>query len=132
MKKITNSAELKSAIAEKKILLKTQWKDLKEQSLITYEGHKPMNLILNSLQNMNSGSFHANKIFGAISGLLSGFITKKFAIGKSNNILRKILGTVLQFGVSSFVAQHADEMKTYGKIFIDVILGKKVKKTGIR
>lgn len=129
MEKITNSAELKTAIEEKKRILKIQWKDLKEQSLITYESHKPLKLILNSLQDISSSSFQANNMFGAISGLLSGYFSKKLAVGKSENVLRKIIGSVLQFGVTSFIAQHADELKTYGQIVIDMIFGQKNKKT---
>ena len=127
MEKITNSAELKSAIEEKKIVLKAQWKELKEQSLITYESHKPLNLLLSSLQDITSPAYKANNMFGTISGLLSGYLSKKFAVGKSENIVRKILGSVLQFSVTSFIAQHADEMKTYGQIIIDMIFRKKEK-----
>lgn len=129
MEKITNSAELKSAIVEKKIVLKTQWKELIEQSKITYESHTPMNLILNSLEDLTSVSVQTNNMFGAISGLLSGYLSKKFAVGKSDNLVRNILGSVLQFGVSRFIAQHANDIKTYGQIFIDMIFRKKEEKT---
>ncbi len=128
MEKITNSAELKAAIDEKKIVLKTQWKELREQAKLTYESHKPMNLILDSLQDIVSPSTQAENMFGAISGLLTGYLSKKFAVGKSENLLRRILGSVLQFSVTSFIAQHADEVKTYGQLIIDMVFGKKAKR----
>jgi hypothetical protein len=46
--------------------------------------------------------------------MLSGFIVKKVAVGKTNNPLSGILGNVLQMLVSSEVMKHSDQVKSIG------------------
>jgi hypothetical protein len=58
-------------------------------------------------------------------GLASGFLSKKVFIGASGNKLRKLIGYVLQFGVTNFVAQHPDAIKSFGRFFFQLIHRKK-------
>jgi hypothetical protein len=54
-------------------------------------------------------------------GLLTGFISKKIAVGNSDNPYRNLLGTILQFGVTNLVAQNPDAIKSMFKYLINTI-----------
>jgi hypothetical protein len=45
-------------------------------------------------------------------GLLAGYLTKKIFIWRSGNILRKVLGSIFQLGVTNFVARHPEAIKS--------------------
>ena len=64
-------------------------------------------------------------MLGAIMGLISGYLSKKIAVGTSNSLIRKILGAALQFGVTNIVAQHPDILKSIGNFIIDKFIHKK-------
>lgn len=119
MENISNVAELKSAIAAKKVERSVAFKALKNEFQSTTDSLNPVNLILNSLGDVTSASYQSNKMFGTISGLITGYFTKKIAVGKSNSSLRKVLATALQLGITNFIASHASDAKLYGKIVIE-------------
>ena len=58
-------------------------------------------------------------------GIASGFLTNKIFVGASGNLIRKLLGSVLQFGVTNVVAQHPETIKSLGEVIIQFILRKK-------
>jgi len=129
MENITNAAELKLVIQTKKSELELNGTLLKEEFLTAYESLKPANLIRNTLDDLFSSSFKSDNLSGSISGLISGYLSKKIAVGKFGNIFRKILGSMLQFWVTGFVTQHAEDLKTYGHIIIDLIFRRKATET---
>ena len=119
MNTINNAAELQLAIREKQFELEIQSQMLKEGFYIAYESLKPSNLIKSTLTEITSSPYLIDNMLGAIMGLVSGFISKKIAVGTSHNLFRKIIGSVLQFGVTNLVAQHPDALKTFGEYIIE-------------
>lgn len=125
MQKITNALELQNAIlvlenehAIKELLLK-------EQLYCTYESLKPINIIKNTLRDAISTSSLTDNLLGAISGLAGGYLSKKIVVGKSGNIIRNMLGSVLQFGVTTTLAQHPDAIKQVGQFLFQHLFRKK-------
>ena len=59
-------------------------------------------------------------------GLATGYLSKKVIVGGSSNVLRKILGTVLQFGVANAVAKHPEAIRLLGKYVIQYFRNKNV------
>jgi hypothetical protein len=60
--------------------------------------------------------------------LATGYLSKKIIIGTSANIFRKLIGSVLQLGVTSAVSQHPDTIKSLGHFILKKIFDKKEKK----
>jgi len=58
-------------------------------------------------------------------GIASGFLTNKIFVGRSGNIVRNLLGTILQFGVTNVVAQHPAAVKSLGEIIMHFLIRKK-------
>jgi hypothetical protein len=127
MQKITSSIELKNAIEllEEEQAIKGQL--LKEQVFITYESLKPINLITSTLKDLSSSPYLIENIVGSAVGLATGYVSKKIVVGASAGILRKLFGSILQFGVTNLVAQHPDAIKSAGRYIIQNIFRKKDK-----
>lgn len=125
MSSITNISELKDAIQvlETEQVLKREL--LKEQFYITYESFKPVNLLKNTLKDIATSPNLVNNILGATIGLGTGYLSKKIVVGNSGNIFRKLLGFVVQLGVTNVVNQHPDEIRTLGQYILQHLFRKK-------
>ena len=131
MENITTSAELKSEIQRLKYNQVENGQRLEEDFFVVIERLKPANLIKNAMGNIVATPNFVDNIVGGALGLVSGYLTKKLAIGSSGNIIKKLLGTILQFGVTSVVAQHPRTIAAVGQFLLKKILRKKEQNTQI-
>jgi len=125
MKSITSSAELKDAIQQLEFETTIKGQLLKEQLLLTHESLKPVNLIKSALSEVASSPYLVDNILGASVALATGYISKKIVIAGSGNVIRKLFGSILQFGVTNVVAQHTDTIKSVGQFIYQHFLHKK-------
>ena len=126
MGNITSSIGLKNNIQLLEIEQAILGQQLKEQFFITYESFKPANLLRNTLREAISSPHLINDILGTAVGLATGFVSKKIVIGASGNLIRKLLGSITQLGVTTVVAQHPDTIKSIGQfIFQHIFRNKK-------
>ncbi|MCX6257429.1 MAG: hypothetical protein NTW49_05975 [Bacteroidia bacterium] len=125
MQNITNIATLKFAIQGLEAEQADKGQLLKEQFYLTCENLKPVNLLKSSLNEMASSPNLINNILGTVIGLATGYLSRKIVIGSSGNIFRKLIGSVLQFGVTSLVAKHPDDIISLGQNIIQHIFRKK-------
>ena len=119
MENITCAADLKLAIQNLEFEREVQGQLLRDHFFITFESLKPVNLIKNTLHEITSSPYLIDNMLGAIMGIVSGYISRKIAVGTSHSMFRKIMGSVLQFGVTNFVAQHPDLLKTIGNFVMN-------------
>jgi hypothetical protein len=126
MDNITCAAELRIAIQTLEFERDIQGQVLKEQFFVTFESLKPVNLIKNTLHEITSSPYLIDNMLGAIMGMVSGYVSKKIAVGTSHSLIRKILGSVVQFGITNVVAQHPDMLKTAGNFLIDKFIHRHV------
>ena len=122
MHNVTSLDELKNAIQllEAEQAIKRQL--LKEQLIITYDSLKPINILRRTLKEITSSQDLRDNILGTASGIASGYLSKKIFIGTSGNIFRKLIGSILQLGVSSVVSNHPDFIKTLGHTILQYLL----------
>ncbi len=127
MQNITSSNELKNAIQllEEDQAVKGQL--LKEQIFVTYESLKPANLIKSTLKDLSSSPYLIENIVGSAVGIATGYVSKKIVVGASAGIIRKLFGSILQFGITNLVAQHPDAIKSVSHYIIQQIFHKKEK-----
>jgi hypothetical protein len=126
MGKITSVAELKSAIELLEVEHALKGQLLKEQVYLTYESLKPINVLRRTLKELTSSPYLIDNIPGTIMGLASGYLSKKLFTGGSGNIFRKLLGSILQFGVTNVVAKNSDVIKSTGLAIFQHFLQKKI------
>ena len=110
MKKIHNAEDLKQAISEletKKALDEAELKYEFEQFRETY---KPSNIIKNTVSEVAASPKFRYNALNIVLGLGAGYLSKKLVVGgRSAGLLKRTLGTALQYGVSSLVSKSADE-----------------------
>jgi hypothetical protein len=117
--------ELKDAIQLLEAEQSIKGQILREQLFLTYESLKPVNLLRNALKEISSTPYLIDNISGTAMGLLGGFLSKKIFVGASGNLIRKLVGSVLQFGVTNLVAQNSEIIKSVGQALIQHFFQKK-------
>jgi hypothetical protein len=125
MQTITNAAELQKAIQllqEEEVVKR---KLLQEEFRNTVESFRPINLLKKAVKDVSASSELMDNIIGHVAGLASGYLSNKIFVGKSGNLLKKIIGVILQLGISKVVSQHPDAVRSLGRFVIDFFLRKK-------
>jgi hypothetical protein len=115
MQSITTSDELKNAIQILEFDQQVREQQLKEHVYLAIESLKPVNLIKSTIHEVVSSPHLIDNVLGVAMGLTSGYISKKIVLGKSVNVIRKLFGTLLQFGITNVVAQNSESIKTFGQ-----------------
>ncbi len=109
MKGIKTGDDLKAAIAE----LEKQ-KDIEEAAIKyefkeTYETYKPANILKNTLAEVSTSPKFKHNLINVALGLGAGYLSKSLVVGRSAGLLKRIVGTALQFGVTSLVAKRGSD-----------------------
>jgi hypothetical protein len=125
MQNITSTADLKDAIQLLEVDQEIKGQLLREQLYITYESLKPLNLLKHTLKEISSSPYLIDNISGSAMGLVSGFLSKKIFVGASGNLIRKLIGSVLQFGITNIVAQNSDVIRSIGQALFHHFIRKK-------
>jgi hypothetical protein len=107
MHKVDSVADLKKQIAELEIRSKRQEETLKEGLRSTGESIKhtlkPANLLKSGLETVRHTPSIKTIALNTFIGLAAGYITRKFVVGKSHNVIRKTLGIIVQAGITKMV-----------------------------
>lgn len=125
MQNISSSAGLKEAIQLLEIEQASYAQLLKEEFHLTYESFKAVNLLRSTLHDIASSPNLINNILGTVTGLTTGYLSKKIFIGASGNLFRKLIGNILQVGITSAVAKHPEAVKSFGQLIFEHLLRKK-------
>jgi len=112
MQTITNTAGLKNAIQFLELEHEYKGQKLKEQFFIAFESFRPANLLKGTFNDLVTSPFLIENIIVNVLGMATGYLSKKIFIGASGNIIRKLFGSILQFGVTNAVDQHPDAVKS--------------------
>lgn len=112
--KINNLADLHTAI-QKLEQQKEREKDLLIQQFhITTESLKPINILKNSLNKVIHSPSTVENIIDTTVSLGVGLLSKKLLIGKSSSLVKKILGTAMEFGVAGLISKQSSSIKLGG------------------
>jgi len=125
MQNITSVAELKNAIQLLEVEQNLKGKILKEQFYLVYENFKPVNLLTGTLKDIVKSPYLIDNILGTAMGLATGYLSKKIFIGASGNKIKKIIGSILQFGITNVITQNSDSINTFGRSLFQHFLRKK-------
>jgi hypothetical protein len=112
MQKITTVEELRESILVLEMKQKEERTRLKEQFDVTFDGLKPLNILKKSIKDIMETPNLTDNIVGTAVGLATGLITKTIVIGASRNPIKKVLGLLMEVGVSNAVSKHPEIIKT--------------------
>jgi hypothetical protein len=125
MQNITTSTELKEAIILLEEQQSVQGLALKGQFFTVVESIKPVNLIRSTFNQVTSSPDLLGGLLSTTVGLAAGYLSNKTLVGSSANLFKKLLGTVLQFGITTMIVKNPDAVKTLGQTILHRIFNKK-------
>ena len=125
MENITTTAGLKNAIQLLEVEQTAKGQLFKEQFHITCESLRPVNLLKCTLKDISSSPYLIDNILGTVIGLATGYVSKGMVVGRSVNKLRKLFGTILQFGITNVVTQNSEAIRSFGQSVFKHIFRKK-------
>jgi hypothetical protein len=112
MQKIKNVTDLEIAIRQLEFKQAAEWPILKNQFQNTFESLKPLNVLKNTFKEFTSLPDMKDSIIGTSAGLTAGFLSKALVSGVSHNPIVRLLGTVLQLGVTNVVSRNPEAIKS--------------------
>lgn len=115
MEPIKTQHELRAAILRLEYQQAEEGKALKEQFQLAYNSVKPANIILNTLKDLGDSSFVKDGFLNTSVGFGTGYLSKIIFQGVVNSPVKKLLGSVLMYGITNFVSRNPDGIKLMGK-----------------
>lgn len=112
--KINNLADLHTAIQKLEQQKESEKDLLIQQFHITTESLKPINILKNSLNKVIHSPSTVENIINTTVSLGVGLLSKKLLIGKSSSLVKKILGTAMEFGVAGLISKQSSSIKLGG------------------
>ena len=88
------------------------------------ENLKPPNIVKNAFNKAITSPLLFENVLGLTTGLATGYLTKKIAVGSKGNLLKRFLGASIQLGVTTFVAQHPKAIKSSVLVILKFIRSK--------
>lgn len=121
MQTIVTENDLRAAILQLESKQANEARLMKEQFLVAVESIKPINLIKSTfIEAAESGDLQDNLINKSL-GLSAGYVTKVLFQGTSGGPVRKILGTVLMFGIKNLISRNPETVKTWGRVVFGLV-----------
>lgn len=125
MENMTSAARLKTAIKQLEDEQTLQLQQLKEQFYTAYKSLTTAKLFRSTVNDITSSPYLIENIIGSILSLGSGYLSKRIVVGASVSSVRRLLGAVMQAGVTNFVARHAKTVKLLGRHLLTRVFHKK-------
>jgi hypothetical protein len=107
---IANTTDLSTAIKRLERRKMVMEEDLKDHFHSLLDTLKPKNILKNTLDEIQESTPLKHNLLKLAVGLGAGYFSRKMVIGKSAGIVKKALGTALQYGVTQFVAKKDDNI----------------------
>lgn len=127
MKKINYVAKLKKDIQILEEEQSVKGQQLKDQLSLTYNSFKPNQLIQSTLKDLVTSPHMIDNIIDTTLSIATGYISKKIIVGASGNIIRRVLGSIIQAGATRLISNNAGTIKTAGLMAFQQIFRKKEK-----
>lgn len=115
MEPIKTQHELRAAILRLEYQQSEDGRALKEQFHLAYNSVKPANIILNTIKDLGESSILKDNFLNTSVGFGTGYLSKIIFQGVVNSPVKKLLGSVLMYGITNFVSRNPDGIKLMGK-----------------
>lgn len=103
--KVANATDLTTAIKRLERRRMLMEEDIKDEFHIIVQSLKPANIIRSTIHEVQESTDLKHNLLKVALGLGAGYFSRKLVIGKSAGIVKKVLGTALQYGITNFIAK---------------------------
>lgn len=112
MKNYKNQSErLDDLIRDKEQKRSREFDEMRTQFRVVYNELKPANLLNQALIDIRETPYVKKNILESVVSIAGGYLSKKMIIGESNSFFKKIMGYVLQYGITHFISKKIDEKR---------------------
>jgi hypothetical protein len=105
---IANTNDLAAAIKRLERKRSVMEEDMKDDMHAILESLKPANILRTTLHEVQESTPLKHNLLKIAVGLGAGYFSKQLIVGKSAGLVKKALGTALQFGITQFIAKKDD------------------------
>jgi len=114
MQQKNSGDKLKSAIDELENKRAMEERLLKERSRETFESLKPGNLIRSTVKDVGTTPDLHDRLVNATAALIAGSLSNLIFQGVSHGPLKKLVGKMIQFGVTKVIVDNPEVVKAIG------------------
>lgn len=125
MKTINAAIQLKADIAVLEDRQARDWYILKQALEATSQAFSPSHIARTVLEETTSLPLFKNTMIKTLIGLGTGWFSGKLINGNKEQTVKKSIGSVVQFALAYFAANHADGIRTVGEKLFHKFFGKK-------
>jgi len=119
MQKLTAADTLKNSISVLEQRQREEGMLLKNQLSATLESIKPVNILRKIIGDIAEPSELKDNLIQTVTGLISGYVSRKMLVRSSKNPLLRLVGVLVQYGVTNFVSKNSDSIKTLGMYYLN-------------
>lgn len=105
LEKVANTTDLDTAIKRLKRKAELQEADIQDHIHTILVSLKPTNLLKTTIHEVQESTELKHNLFKVALGLGAGYFSRKMVVGKSAGLVKKALGTALQYGVTQFISK---------------------------
>ncbi|KAF2339077.1 MAG: hypothetical protein REI96_12470 [Flavobacterium nitrogenifigens] len=109
MEAIYNIDQLNRKIEELEIRQDKEWSDIKDEIDEIKNNLKPINLIRNTVEEINETVGFKSHIAQSAISIGIGYLAKRFIVGKGDSMFKGILGSIVQLIVTNLVSKPHHE-----------------------
>lgn len=115
MNQISSTQELVSAIEVLEAENALRASQLKAEFKLAVETLNPALAVTKTLRDVASSSNLLEDVLGTAFGIASGWLSKKLYVRGSSSPFRKLIGIVVQFGITNMAANNFDVVKSFAR-----------------
>lgn len=102
------NTQLDEAIARLQMERDLKFDALKDQMAITFQSMKPIHILNGALADIKEFPEVKSNIVQLVVSLAGGYLSKKLLFGNSKSTFKKILGSLIQYGITNFVSKKVN------------------------
>lgn len=99
---------LDEAIARLEVERDIKWNELKNQLDVTFQSMKPIHLLNGVLEDIKEFPEVKSNLLQVALSFAGGYLSKKIVFGKSRSTFKKILGSLVQYGITNFISKKVN------------------------
>ena len=107
---------LKEAISQLETQQILEKRLLQTQLQLTYESISPINLFKTTISQVTQSPEIRGNLTNMVMGLAAGYVSEMLFERISTNPFKKVLGSVLLFGITNLVAKNPEKVKSIGRV----------------
>jgi len=125
MEKIETVIALREKINALEVSRAAQENALKQDFHNVFEQLKPANLLSKGVKNIASSPDFKQTVLSTALSVAAGYLSKKVLVGNTDNPFKKILGQLLQAGVTTGLIKNSDDIVNAISEIVEVFKKKK-------